>query len=259
MVFSANPEDYTNRGRIVTPLKDRIGSVVRTHYPLTRELGMAINDQNAWLDRDGTGRRSAIPIYMKEIVEEISRLARTSPHVNQQSGVSVRMSIANLENVVSNAERRAVLNRRALGRAPGLATSRTSSPSSRGQARADDDRGRRPRRQAHRPDRRRGGQERLRPSSRRPRIPRGRSTISSRARPSSWATRSPAGPCWSGSTRSPACASAPRSSASDRPRALSDPRPATAATASAAEFILEGLHVHNKLNKNVKAGDRRNA
>ena len=53
MVFSANPEDYTNRGRIVTPLKDRIGSVVRTHYPLTRELGIAINDQNAWLDRDG--------------------------------------------------------------------------------------------------------------------------------------------------------------------------------------------------------------
>ena len=53
MVFSANPEDYTNRGRIVTPLKDRIGSVVRTHYPLTRELGIAINDQNAWLDREG--------------------------------------------------------------------------------------------------------------------------------------------------------------------------------------------------------------
>ena len=78
MVFSANPEDYTNRGRIVTPLKDRIGSVVRTHYPLTREIGIAISDQNAWLDRaDGDGRELAIPIYIKEIVEEISRLART--------------------------------------------------------------------------------------------------------------------------------------------------------------------------------------
>ena len=107
MVFSANPEDYTNRGRIVTPLKDRIGSVVRTHYPLTRELGIAISDQNAWLDR--TGGKLAIPIYVKEIIEEISRLARSSSHVNQQSGVSVRMSIANLENVVSNSERRALL------------------------------------------------------------------------------------------------------------------------------------------------------
>jgi magnesium chelatase subunit I len=113
MAFSANPEDYTNRGRIVTPLKDRIGSVVRTHYPVTREIGIAISDQNAWLERiGGDSQRTstpAIPIYIKEIVEEISRLARTSPHVNQQSGVSVRMSIANLENVVSNAERRALV------------------------------------------------------------------------------------------------------------------------------------------------------
>jgi magnesium chelatase subunit I len=109
MVFSANPEDYTNRGRIVTPLKDRIGSVVRTHYPLTRDLGIAINDQNAWLCRDGG--TLAVPRYIKEVVEEVSRLARSSPHVNQASGVSVRMSIANLENVVSNAERRALLNR----------------------------------------------------------------------------------------------------------------------------------------------------
>ncbi|MFO0960289.1 MAG: sigma 54-interacting transcriptional regulator [Isosphaeraceae bacterium] len=107
-VFSANPEDYTNRGRIVTPLKDRIGSVVRTHYPLTRELGIAINDANAWIDREGA--RQVVPVYIKEVVEETARLARTSPHVNQQSGVSVRMSIANLENVISNAERRALLN-----------------------------------------------------------------------------------------------------------------------------------------------------
>jgi magnesium chelatase subunit I len=111
MVFSANPEDYTNRGRIVTPLKDRIGSVVRTHYPLTREIGIAISDRNAWLHRGHDGASLAVPQYVKEIVEEVSRLARSSPHVNQQSGVSVRMSIANLENVVSNAERRAIIHR----------------------------------------------------------------------------------------------------------------------------------------------------
>ncbi len=109
LVFSANPEDYTNRGRIVTPLKDRIGSVVRTHYPLSRDTGIAINDANAWTDRDA-GVSVAVPPWIKAIVEEAARLARSSPHVNQQSGVSVRMSIANLENVVSNAERRALAN-----------------------------------------------------------------------------------------------------------------------------------------------------
>ncbi len=107
MVFSANPEDYTNRGRIVTPLKDRIGSVIRTHYPLTRDLGMKITDENAWTDRDGIPVH--VPKFMREIIEETSRLARTSPHVNQASGVSVRMSIANYENMISNAERRALL------------------------------------------------------------------------------------------------------------------------------------------------------
>ncbi len=108
MVFSANPEDYTNRGRIVTPLKDRIGSVIQTHYPLTRELGIRIIEENAWTDRDA-GVTVVVPKFMQEIVEEASRLARTSPHVNQASGVSVRMSIANYENLVSAAERRGLL------------------------------------------------------------------------------------------------------------------------------------------------------
>ena len=108
MVFSANPEDYTNRGRIVTPLKDRIGSVIRTHYPPTRELGMRITTENSWTDRDD-GVPVVVPRFLQEIVEETARLARTSPHVNQSSGVSVRMSIANYENLVSSAERRAVL------------------------------------------------------------------------------------------------------------------------------------------------------
>lgn len=105
LVFSANPEDYTNRGRIVTPLKDRIGSVIRTHYPQSRDLGMRITDENAWVQRDATVAVH-VPTFLKQVVEETARLARTSPHVNQASGVSVRMSIANLENLVSNAERR---------------------------------------------------------------------------------------------------------------------------------------------------------
>lgn len=107
LVFSANPEDYTNRGRIVTPLKDRIGSVIRTHYPLTRADGIAITDDNAWKERDAA--RVVVPLFMKEILEEMARLARSSPAINQQSGVSVRMSIANMENMVSNAERRGLL------------------------------------------------------------------------------------------------------------------------------------------------------
>jgi len=112
LVFSANPEDYTNRGRIVTPLKDRIGSVIRTHYPESIEEGIQIAEQNAWLDRSGGVSRSGVevemPRFMAEITEEIVRLARSSPHVSQASGVSVRTSIANRETVTSNAERRGI-------------------------------------------------------------------------------------------------------------------------------------------------------
>jgi magnesium chelatase subunit I len=113
LVFSANPEDYTNRGRIVTPLKDRIGSVIRTHYPESVQEGLEIAGQNAYLKRtdgvSGSGVRVEVPAFIAEIVEEMVRLARTSPHVSQASGVSVRTSIANLETVVSNAERRGIV------------------------------------------------------------------------------------------------------------------------------------------------------
>lgn len=113
LVFSANPEDYTNRGRIVTPLKDRIGTVVRTHYPETVEEGLSIVKENAWLDRHQSGSESGIevivPQFIEEIVEEVARLARSSPHVSQASGVSVRTSIANAETVVSSAERRGLV------------------------------------------------------------------------------------------------------------------------------------------------------
>lgn len=114
LVFSANPEDYTNRGRIVTPLKDRIGTVIRTHYPETTAEALTIVNENAWLDRNdgnsGSGVTVKFPKFMAEVVEEVVKLARTSPHVSQASGVSVRTSIANAESVVSNAERRGILH-----------------------------------------------------------------------------------------------------------------------------------------------------
>lgn len=110
LVFSANPEDYTNRGRIVTPLKDRIGSVIRTHYPESLDEGIKIAEDNAWTKRSdgesGSGVKVEVPRFLSEIVEEVVRLARSSPHVSQASGVSVRTSIANLETLISNAERR---------------------------------------------------------------------------------------------------------------------------------------------------------
>ncbi len=129
MVFSANPEDYTNRGRIVTPLKDRIGSVIRTHYPASAHEGIDIVKQNAWLERavEASGAASevevAIPPYIHEILEEFVRQARTSPHINQSSGVSVRCSIANAENIVSSAERRAIISgeKRVIARVDDLA------------------------------------------------------------------------------------------------------------------------------------------
>ncbi len=117
LVFSANPEDYTNRGRIVTPLKDRIGTVVRTHYPETTAEALQIVKENAWLERNTSGSPSGVevivPQFMAEIVEEVVRLARVSPHVSQASGVSVRTSIANAESIVSNAERRGIITNEA--------------------------------------------------------------------------------------------------------------------------------------------------
>ena len=133
MVFSANPEDYTNRGRIVTPLKDRIGSVIRTHYPASAAEGIEIVKQNAWLDRAHetaeSGVEVVVPAYIHDILEEFVRQARTSPHINQSSGVSVRCSIANAENVVSSAERRGILSgeKRAVARVDDLAFVSSSS------------------------------------------------------------------------------------------------------------------------------------
>jgi len=106
VVFSANPEDYTNRGNIITPLRDRINSQIITHYPLTREQGIAITAQESWVERDG-GVTVTIPTFIRELVEEVAIQARRSEYVDQNSGVSARLPIALLENLVSNAERRA--------------------------------------------------------------------------------------------------------------------------------------------------------
>jgi len=108
LVFTANPEDYTARGKIITPLKDRIGSEILTHYPHTVELGASITQQEAWLTRDGGGRPLRIPDFIAELVERIAFEARTDKRVDKKSGVSQRLPISVLENVVSNAERRAI-------------------------------------------------------------------------------------------------------------------------------------------------------
>jgi magnesium chelatase subunit I len=110
LVFSANPEDYTARGKIITPLKDRIGSEIRTHYPVDLAHGIAITAQEAWVRRHPDGRL-VVPDFIQEVVEQIAFAARESKHIDKRSGVSQRLPISCLENVVSSAEHRAVLNR----------------------------------------------------------------------------------------------------------------------------------------------------
>jgi magnesium chelatase subunit I len=116
MAFTANPEDYTARGKIITPLKDRIGSEIRTHYAGTRHEAMAITAQEAWLTRPGHGALD-VPPYVREVVEEIAFQARAERRIDKRSGVSQRLPISCLENVASNAERRGLLH----GESPAVA------------------------------------------------------------------------------------------------------------------------------------------
>ncbi|HET9869242.1 MAG TPA: magnesium chelatase, partial [bacterium] len=108
LLFTANPEEYTRAGKIITQLKDRVGAEIRTHYPLTRELGIKIIHQEAAPPLDD-GLTLTVPDFMVEIIEQITLEARRSPFVNQKSGVSARLSIANYETMVANARRRAYL------------------------------------------------------------------------------------------------------------------------------------------------------
>jgi magnesium chelatase subunit I len=112
IVFSANPEDYTARGKIITPLKDRIGSEIRTHYPATVEEGIAITAQEAWIRRNG--HSASIPSYIGEVIERIAFAARDDKKIDKRSGVSQRLPISAMENVISNAERRAIRNQEKL-------------------------------------------------------------------------------------------------------------------------------------------------
>ncbi|MBM4420609.1 MAG: magnesium chelatase [Chloroflexi bacterium] len=107
VVASANPEDYTNRGRIITPLKDRFGSQIRTHYPreIATEVGIMEQERSHFVDE---GRTTVVPGYMKEILAELSQLARKSPEISQRSGVSVRVTISNYENLLSSALKRSL-------------------------------------------------------------------------------------------------------------------------------------------------------
>jgi len=109
IVFTANPEDYTARGKIITPLKDRIGAEIRTHYPATIEEGMTITAQEAWVGRD-SGKKIDVPPYLRQVVEEIAFQAREDKRVDRRSGVSQRLPITTLESLVSSAEQRAARN-----------------------------------------------------------------------------------------------------------------------------------------------------
>jgi magnesium chelatase subunit I len=109
LVFTANPEDYTARGKIITPLKDRIGSEIRTHYPAGRGDAMTITAQEAWVARNGSAPKAEIPTFVAEVVEEIAFQARQDRRIDKRSGVSQRLPISAMENVVSNAERRALM------------------------------------------------------------------------------------------------------------------------------------------------------
>src|SRR5438105_5096679 len=108
LVFTANPEDYTARGKIITPLKDRIGSEIRTHYPATIDEGVAITTQEAWQRRDGM--QLDVPKFVREVIERIAFAAREDKKIDKRSGVSQRLPISVLENAISSAEQRALRN-----------------------------------------------------------------------------------------------------------------------------------------------------
>ena len=111
LVFTANPEDYTARGKIITPLKDRIGAEIVTHYPLTVELGSAITKQEAWAERDSGNRAIRVPDFIAELVERVAFEAREDKRVDRRSGVSQRLPISVLDSVISNAERRTIVTK----------------------------------------------------------------------------------------------------------------------------------------------------
>ena len=243
LVATANPEDYTNRGRIITPLKDRFGAQIRTHYPFETLTEVRIMEGEA--DLPTAGVPVHVPKFMKEVVAEISQLARRSTHLNQRSGVSVRLSIANYETLVASAVPARPAHRASRSRCPASATSPHSCPRLRARSRS--------RRW------RRGTRTRWWPNWwRRPHSPSSaaasRSTTRSRSCPLStirssctWATtcrRRPTSRCWPTSP-----SSSHRRASWPAPEAAEAESPAL--MASALEFLLEGLHLTKRLNKDA--------
>ncbi len=242
LLASANPEDYTNRGRIITPLKDRFGAQIRTHYPLDAELEAAVVEQEARpLTADGLNVQ--VPGFMTEIVAEMSQQARRSPHINQRSGVSVRLSIANYETLVANATRRSLRHGETRGGAAGQRPRRA---------------GREHRRQGRVRDRRR----RARGAGARPHregvdprdVPgphpageahRRRHRVRERAGGAHRRGHRVVGVRQAAHRRARRCA---RRSPTSR---WARPRPGVA---SAIEFVLEGLHLSKRLNKDAMGG-----
>src|SRR3954471_12240996 len=109
LVFSANPEDYTARGKIITPLKDRIGAEIMTHYPKELPVAIEITKQEAWVEREGVGGTLRVPDFIRETIEQIAFEARDDQRIDKHSGVSQRLPISVIESAVSNAERRALV------------------------------------------------------------------------------------------------------------------------------------------------------
>ena len=245
LVFTANPEDYTARGKIITPLKDRIGSEIRTHYPATRHNAMAITKQEAWTDRVDAVKVE-IPSYVREVVEEVAFQARADRKIDKRSGVSQRLPITTLELVVSNAERRALANGENARRAAGHGRLRGAAVDHR-KIRA---------RVRRRAARRRTGGARSDSVARSARSSPACSRGSTRAR---W---------WSGSTSADRCRSKtarPRKTSITLTKGLQGIRelaeraglskgaPAPA-VASAIDFVLEGLYAQKKISRTDERG-----
>ena len=245
VIASANPEDYTNRGRIITPLKDRFGSQIRTHYPRTVEHEMDIMEQERGVFHDEE-YDTIVPSYMREIVAEVTHLARKSPEISQRSGVSVRVSVANYENMLSSALRRAIRlhERQVVAARVGPAGDRAEH---RRQDRAGD--GRRSRRgEGHRQAVAKGGPERVQPPLRAARVRRSAGRLRQRLE-----DRSGRRAAVSLEYVRQAAEVAGFTPAIKKLGGQGNP----AQIASAIELVLEGLHLNRKLNKDRTAGRMR--
>ena len=245
LVASANPEDYTNRGRIITPLKDRFGSQIRTHYPLEVATELDIVRQEARSTSVG-GIDVHVPEYLAEVIATISHLARASTHVNQRSGVSVRLSVTNYEVVAANALRRGAAGGRARRRAPRRRPRRAGrqlrrQDRDRVARRGPRGRGLRQPRQGRRAHRVQGaGRARADPRHRRRvRGGRHRPHRRGRRRRASWPALVESVPA----LRAPVAA-------------LTEGDESPAAVAAAVTFVLEGLHLSKRLNKDTSGTAR---